>query len=120
MAAEKQFETKVKKWLETKGIYAIGKESNKMPVKPIGWYFKVWGGGFQKAGIPDLIASVRGQTVAIELKAQDGHPSDLQIHNVKQMRDSGTDACFLYPSGFEEFKHDLTLIDRVKLKEEYK
>ena len=34
-----KFENKVKKWLDANNI----------------WHFKVWGGLFQKAGIPDII-----------------------------------------------------------------
>lgn len=49
---EKQVENKIKKWLE---------QNNH-------WYFKVHGGAFQKTGVPDIIACVKGKFVAIEVK----------------------------------------------------
>lgn len=106
MAEEKTFETRLKKWLQSVGVYPAGHPEDKMTVKPVGWYFKVWGGGYQKSGIPDMILNVNGQFVAIELKAQHGRPSDLQKLNVNRIRGSDGSACFLYPSGYEQFKAD--------------
>ena len=53
---EKQVENKIKKWLE---------QNNH-------WYFKVHGGAFQKTGVPDIIACVKGKFVAIEVKRSNG------------------------------------------------
>ena len=38
MAAEKNFEHKMTKFLESKGIYALGTERQKMTVDPCGYY----------------------------------------------------------------------------------
>ena len=54
-----------------------------------------------------MILNINGHFLAIELKAQDGRPSELQKLNTNRIRDSGGDACFLYPSGFERFQGDL-------------
>lgn len=57
-----------------------------------------------KSGIPDILACVNGHFVAIEVKAQNGKPSDLQLYNVKKIREAGGVAIILYPDGFDEFK----------------
>jgi hypothetical protein len=107
MAEEKNFEHKVERFLQGCGIYPAGFPEDKITTTPVGWYFKVWGGGFQKSGIPDLICNIKGHFVAVELKAETGRPSALQKLNTNRIRDSGGDACFLYPSGFEDFKRDI-------------
>lgn len=110
MAEEKNFEHKVERFLQECGIYPAGFPEDKITTTPVGWYFKVWGGGFQKSGIPDLILNVCGFFIAVELKAEHGRPSELQKLNTKRIRDSGGDACFLYPSGFEQFKAELNTL----------
>ena len=107
MAEEKGFENRIKRWFHSIGIYPAGFAEEKMNIKPIGWYTKIWGGGFQKSGIPDIIACVKGQLVSIEIKATTGRPSALQELNTNRIRDSGGHGCFLYPSGFDDFKEDL-------------
>ena len=67
-------------------------------------YTKIWGGGFQKSGIPDLICCVNGVTVAVEIKASNGRPSELQKLNVSRINHSGGVGVSLYPEGFEQFK----------------
>ena len=85
---EKQFENKVKKFLKDNDI----------------WYFKVWGGGFQKSGIPDLICCVNGHFVAIELKGSDGKPSELQKYNIRKINECNGTGVILYPEQFKTFK----------------
>ncbi|MGI6501274.1 MAG: hypothetical protein ACOX1S_10435 [Anaerostipes sp.] len=115
MAEEKLFEGKIKKWFHSVGIYPAGFDENKMEVEQVGWYTKIWGGGYQKAGIPDIIACVKGQFVSIEVKASNGRASDLQKLNTNRIRDSGGHGIFLYPTGFEQFKEDLTtMMDALK------
>lgn len=104
IAAEKQFENKVKSWLEEQGIYAAGKEEHKKTIPEIGWFIKVWGGGFQKSGIPDLLICVNGFFISCELKAPTGRASDLQKKNTSAINKSGGIGIILYPDGFEEFK----------------
>ena len=101
---EKQFENRVKHFLHSVGIYPAGYPEQKMEAEPRGWYFKVWGGGFQKAGIPDLILNVNGSFMAIEVKSQNGSPTDIQALNVSRIRETGGNAFILYPSGFNEFQ----------------
>lgn len=86
---EKQFENKVKKYL---------KNLTKC------WFTKIWGGGYQKAGIPDILACINGKFVAIELKSDVGKPSELQKRNVRLINESNGYAVVLYPKEFEDFK----------------
>lgn len=89
MAAEKNFENRVKKWIKSVG----------------GWYVKYWAGGaFTSSGIPDLLSCIKGRFVAIEVKADDGEPSELQIWTVSQIRKAGGVAVILYPKAFDEFR----------------
>ena len=104
MTPEKRFENQVRAWMGKQGIYNAGTPEKKMKVPPVGWYYKVWGGGMQKAGIPDIIACVNGVFVAIEVKSASGKPSDLQKLNIKRINEAGGVALVLYPAGFEQFK----------------
>ena len=89
MAAEKNFENKIKGFLKETGA----------------WFIKYWAGAqYTKSGVPDILASINGYFVAIEVKGPNGKPSELQLHNINKIRDSGGFAFVLYPSGFDEFK----------------
>lgn len=88
IAAEKNFENKIKKFLKDNNC----------------WYVKFFANRMTKSGIPDILACVNGHFVAIEVKAQNGKPSDLQLYNVKKIREAGGVAIILYPDGFDEFK----------------
>lgn len=87
-AAEKTFENKVKKFLESQGA----------------WYVKFFANSYTKSGIPDILACINGYFVGIEVKAQNGKPSELQLYNVRKIREAGGFAMVLYPSGLNEFK----------------
>lgn len=89
MAQEKIFENKIKKFLDNLDNC---------------WYFKYWGGGMSKAGIPDIIASVGGYFVGIEVKASNGRPSPLQLRNVKLINDNKGFAVIVYPHQFDDLK----------------
>lgn len=89
MAQEKLFENKIKTFLKKEGA----------------WSIKYWAGSkFTKDGIPDILACVNGYFVAIEVKAKNGKPSELQLYNVRKIREAGGIAVILYPDQFEEFK----------------
>ena len=104
MAEEKLFEGRIKKYLHSIGVYPAGYPKNRMQAPMIGWYTKIWGGGYQKSGIPDILACVNGFMVAIEVKASNGRPSELQKLNVSRINAGNGIAMFLYPEGFEDFK----------------
>ena len=97
MAAEKLFENKIKRYLDSLGAYHI----------------KYWAGSqFTKSGVPDILACVGGYFVALEVKAQNGKPSELQIHTINQIKKSGGFAFVVYPSGWNEC---MAFLERLKL-----
>jgi hypothetical protein len=113
MAAEKQFEERLKGWLESEGIYALGTPKQDMPVKPCGYFEKRWGGGkYTKSGMPDMHIVVNSISVEVELKAPNGKPSELQIQKINQIDDAGCIGLVLYPKDFEKFKKIILLIKK--------
>ena len=102
MQAEKQFQLKVEEFFKSNGIYPCGRAR-----KRNGWYVKIWGGGFQRVGIPDILACIKGVFVAVELKSPRGKPSALQTLNIDNIRESGGMAYILYPKDFEVFKNEI-------------
>lgn len=94
MALEKNFENKIKNYL---------KEHNC-------WYVKYFANRMTRVGVPDILACVNGFFVAIEVKAPNGKPSDLQLWNREQIRNAGGISIVLYPNQWNDFEtliHDL-------------
>lgn len=104
MAEEKQFEERVKAFLISEDIYPAGMPEDEKTAPDVGWYFKVWGGGYQTSGIPDILLCINGYFVAVELKGTTGRASDLQKKNIQAMRTAGGFVFVLYPSAEERFK----------------
>ena len=105
MAGEKNFENRLKKWLEDEGIYPLGEPVDRMSAPPCGYWEKRWGGGrYVKSGLPDMRIVVKGLALEVELKATTGTPSELQKRNIAQINNSGCFGFILYPEGFETFK----------------
>ena len=53
MAGEKNFENRLKEWLESEGIYPLGEPVDRMSAPPCGFYEKRWGGSrYVKSGSP--------------------------------------------------------------------
>lgn len=89
MAEEKNFENRIKRWIETRG----------------GWWVKYAATGLgARAGVPDILACMGGRFFGIEVKAADGRPTELQLRAVRKIRAAGGAACVLYPSGWEDFQ----------------
>ncbi len=66
-------------------------------IRSIGGYeIKVFGGGFQRAGVPDILACINGHFVAIEVKSPSGkgRASLLQKQNIMEIRKAGGIAFF--------------------------
>ena len=91
IASEKNFENKIKAYLKSIGAYFI----------------KTHGDRFSKVGTPDIIACVNGQFVAVEVKAENGKPSELQLYHLDEIRTAGGLAFLLYPKDFEQFKQKI-------------
>lgn len=68
-AQEKNFENRLKKYLDEYGC----------------WWIKYWAGAaYTKSGVPDLLVSSDGCFLGIEVKAAHGEPSLLQLRNLKK------------------------------------
>lgn len=65
---------------------------------------KYFANGYTKTGVPDILACVDGHFLGIEVKASNGKPSPLQIHNLRKIDDAGGFAVLLYPDQFDQFK----------------
>lgn len=88
MAAEKNYENKIKKYLTDRGH----------------WVLKYWAGSqYTKSGIPDLLCCINGYFVAIEVKAEKGKLSPLQEHQIGEIHKAGGEAIALRPSEWGEF-----------------
>ena len=98
MASEKSYENKIKRYLKDRGCYRV----------------KYHGNYFSENGTPDILACVNGYFLAIEVKAQNGTPSELQMVKVDAIRKAGGFAYVAYPSGWEKLKDiiDGLLIDK--------
>ena len=104
MTPEKAFENQVKRWLTGAGIYALGTPENKMTVPAIGYFEKRWGGGYSQKGLPDLHVVVNGINLDVELKQENGRPTEIQKFMIRQINACGSFGIILYPDGFQEFK----------------
>ena len=54
-----------------------------------GYAENIWGGGFQSAGIPDILACYKGVFLGIEVKVGKNKPSTLQKAKVKLINQAG-------------------------------
>lgn len=105
MTPETKFKNEVQKWLISQGIYQAGTPEHKITEPIKGWFVKIWGGGMQKEGIPDILMCVNGIFVSLELKSEKGRPSALQKKNTAMVNESNGVGIILYPDGFENFKN---------------
>jgi Holliday junction resolvase len=104
MAQEKQFENKIKRYLKERGCYRV----------------KYHGNYYSENGTPDILACVNGHFVAIEVKADNGHPSELQLVKIADIRKAGGFGYVAYPSGWNRLKDiiDGLLIDKFNREED--
>lgn len=61
-----------------------------------------------KSGVPDILTSVLGKFVAFEVKSLKGKASELQLQNIKRIRESGGYAYIVRSK--EEVKNIITQI----------
>ena len=103
MAAEKQFENKIKRFLESVGVYPLGTPDDKMRISPVGYYEKRHGSAFTKSGLPDMHVCIYGSSIEVEIKAEKGRVSELQKFMIQQINKSGGNAVVVRPSDFGVF-----------------
>ena len=100
MAAEKNYENRIKKYLESKGA----------------WFVKFFANAYTSSGIPDLLICLNGRFVGIEVKQETGKPSLLQKVHLKRIGEAGGIGVLAYPSGYEDLKN---LIDNLCKNRDY-
>lgn len=88
MTAETKFKTQVMRYLNQIGAYTVKQHGNM----------------FTKKGVPDLLICLKGRFIALELKAENGKPSELQIYQIYQIKQAGGISLVLYPKDFELLK----------------
>lgn len=81
---EKRFENKIKNELKKRHI----------------WYVKYFANRMTISGVPDLLCCINGHFVALEIKADNGRPSELQRYQIDKIRESGGVALVVYPKDF--------------------
>jgi Holliday junction resolvase len=69
---EKWVKQQVVKMLKARGVY----------------YFFPVAGAYTSIGVPDIIACIRGKFVAIECKAGNNRPTELQHKNIEAIRNN--------------------------------
>ena len=95
MAAEKNFENRLKKFLEDEGC----------------WFVKFFANAYTKSGIPDLLVCCNSYFIGVEVKAPNGKPSELQKWNVNKIIEANGIAVILYPDQFDRFKHMIKFLN---------
>lgn len=88
---EKTFENKIKKYFSERGA----------------WVLKTWSNGIQRSGVPDLLICYKGRFIALEVKAEHGRPSELQIYNIEKLKEAGAIARIIYPKDWEAFREEI-------------
>lgn len=88
--------TKIKAFLKMKGAYVE----------------KIWGGGFQSAGIPDIIACYKGRFLGIEVKVGNNKPSEIQVAKIDLINKAGGIGAVVWT--LDEVKEIIEMIDSMK------
>jgi hypothetical protein len=101
MAAEKNFENRLKKFLEDEGC----------------WFVKFFANAYTKTGVPDILCCCNGYFLGVEVKAPNGRPSELQKMNINNINTENGYGLILYPDQFEDFKE---LVYHLKERNEFR
>lgn len=101
MAGEKNFEERIKRWLQSKGIYPPNTPKQKIKAEPIGYYEKRFGSQFSINGLPDMHVCIRGKSIDLELKDVRGRPSAAQIKILSNINAWGCEGWLVYPKDWD-------------------
>jgi Holliday junction resolvase len=91
---ESKVKDKVKKLLKECGAYYT------MPVAS----------GYGNAGVPDILACLKGRFIGIECKANGGKPTALQLSNLKQIKEAGGVSVIVDETSLDVFEEILDKI----------
>ena len=95
MAGEKNFENRLKRWLDSEGV----------------WHVKFFANRNTRSGVPDILACAAGGFVGIEVKGPKGKPSPLQLYHIDKIWESGGIGVVVWPEDFDRLKE---LVGRLK------
>lgn len=104
MAGEKNFENRIKKWLQSKGVYPPNTPKQKIKATPIGYYEKRFGSQFSISGLPDIHICIKGHSIDLELKDVRGKPSKVQLKILDNINAWGCEGYLVYPKDWENIK----------------
>ena len=93
---EKEFESKIKDYLVSKGAYVI----------------KIHGSGYSQAGVPDLLVCYKSKFIGIEVKTEKGKTTELQNYHINKIRECKGIAVVIRPSDFGQLKLLLEVLDQ--------
>ena len=93
MTPEKKVKNKVVKLLQEVGAY----------------HFYPVASGYGSAGIPDIVACIKGRFIGIECKANGGEPTALQEKNLETIMNTGGIAVLVDETGIELLKNMLSV-----------
>lgn len=101
---EKLLENRIKRFLESKGIYRLGTPKQKKIIRQIGFYWKNHEGSMFDTikGRPDIVVFIKNKYVFIEVKATHGKPSIHQIRILNEINSVGGIGVLCYPKDFED------------------
>lgn len=69
------------------------------------WYYKAPGGIYGRAGVPDLLCSINGYFVAIEVKTKKGQITRLQQIELDKLEAAGAFTTVCYGKDEQVFDH---------------
>lgn len=107
IAGEKNFEERIKRWLQTKGVYPPNTPKQKIKAKPIGYYEKRFGSQFSISGLPDMHICIQGRSIDLELKNVRGRPSAAQIKILSNINEWGCEGYLVYPKDWPKIEKRL-------------
>ena len=76
----------------------------KLIEKNNGYVVKFNASAISKIGVPDLLACINGKFVGLEVKKENGKPSEIQLWNIEQIKKSGGIAMVVKPSDYENIE----------------
>lgn len=89
MGSEKSYENKIKNYLKSIDAYFI----------------KTHGDRFSRVGTPDIIVCINSKFIALEVKAENGKPSELQLYHIEQILNAkGYGAIIVPTEGIKKIK----------------
>ena len=91
---EKWVKQQVVKMLKARGVY----------------YFFPVAGAYTSIGVPDIIACIRGKFVAIECKAGNNRPTELQHKNIEAIRNNDGHAWVVNENDLETVEKNLDIV----------